>query len=251
LKTKRVLTIVKMEMLRLLRDPVVLVFTVLLVPMLILIFGLTMGSNYGWSSEYTIFEIMLPGFLAYACLMTIYDVAASVAGERASGIQKRVNTTPLTSAEYILSQLISYTIKPLIQMFLGFGVALLVGYRPLATVAGYLLVIVFLVLLTFSSVGFGLITAQFAKSAGAAGGLAFIFIVPQQLFATFIPPAFIGADSFKWIFPSFYATEGLGYIFAGVSLTDSYIWMLLGILLAISIVIYVIGIFVYETNKNK
>lgn len=251
MKTKRVLTIVKMEMLRLLRDPVVLVFTVLLVPLLILIFGLTMGSNYGWSSEYTIFEIMLPGFLAYACLMTIYDVAASVAGERALGIQKRVNTTPLTSAEYILSQLISYTIKPLIQMFLGFGVALLVGYRPSATAAGYLVAILFLVLLTFSSVGFGLITAQFAKSAGAAGGLAFIFIVPQQLFATFIPPAFIGADSFKWIFPSFYATEGLGYIFAGVSLTDSYIWMLLGILFAISAVIYIVGILVYEKNKNK
>jgi len=251
MKMKRILTIVKMEMLRLLRDPVVLVFTLLLVPLLILIFGLTMNSNYGWHSEYSIFEIMLPGFLTYACLMTIYDVAASVAGERGLGLQRRINTTPLTSAEYILSQLISYTIKPLLQLFLGFGVALIVGYRPLATVVGYLLVIVFLVLLTFCSVGFGLITAHFVKSAGAAGGLAFIFIVPQQIFATFIPPVFMGADSFKWIFPSFYATEGLSYIFAGVSLTDSYIWMLLGILFAISAVIYMIGIFVYEKNKNK
>ncbi len=251
MKPRRVLTIVKLEMTRQIMDPLVLVFTLLLVPLLILIFGFAMGDNYGWHEDYTIFEIMLPGFLAYASLLTIYDVAAAVAGERETGIQKRINTTPLTSAEYILSQMISYTIKPLIQVLLGLGLAVAVGYRPQNGVVGYLLVIAFLVLLTFCSVGFGLITANFAKTAGAAGGLAFIFIVPQQIFATFIPPAFIGADSFKWIFPSFYATEGLSYIFAGTPLTDSIIWRDFGILFTISIVIYVIGLLLYERNKRR
>ena len=251
MKIQRILTIVKMEMKRQLKDPLALIFTLLLVPMLILLFGLIMRDNYGWHEDYTIFEIMLPGFLTYACLLTIYDVAASVASERELGLHKRINTTPLTSAEYILSQMISYTIKPLIQLLLGLGTAYIVGFRPSNSFVGLLLVIVFLVVLTFCSVGFGLITANFAKSAGAAGGLAFIFIVPQQIFATFIPAAFMGAGGFAWVFPSFYATDGLALILSGTPLTDSRIWIRLGILLAISIVIYAIGILLYEKNKKS
>jgi len=98
-------------------DCVSLVFTLLLVPALIQIFGLLLGSNYGWGDEYTIFEIMVPGCLAYGSLLSIYDVAASVASERELGLQRRINTTPLTTPEYVFSQLISYTIKPLLQLF--------------------------------------------------------------------------------------------------------------------------------------
>lgn len=251
MEPRRIRTVVQMEITRFIMDPLSLVFTLLLVPALILVMGLLMGSNYGWGEPYSIFEIMVPGLLVYGSLLSIYDVAASVAGGRELGIQRRINTTPLTSAEYIFSQLISYTIKPLIQLLLGLAIAYLVGFRPATSAAGYLLVIVFLVILTFCSVGFGLITANMAKSANAAGGLAFIFIVPQQLFATFIPSEFMGAESFAWIFPSFYATDGLSLIFAGTTLTDIEIWIRLGILFAISIVIYAIGILVYEKNKNK
>ncbi|MBK5114596.1 MAG: hypothetical protein KGD59_01995, partial [Candidatus Heimdallarchaeota archaeon] len=127
MKLRRIFTLVKLEMTRQLMDPLVLVFTTLLVPILILVFGLAMGDSYGWGEEYTIFEIMLPGFLAYAGLLTIYDVAAGVGGERESGIQKRINTTPLTTAEYLFSQMASYTIKPIIQLALGLGLAVAVG----------------------------------------------------------------------------------------------------------------------------
>ncbi|MHA1187701.1 MAG: hypothetical protein ACTSSK_12665 [Candidatus Heimdallarchaeota archaeon] len=40
MKPRRVLTIVKMEMTRQIMDPMILIFTMLLVPALILIFGL-------------------------------------------------------------------------------------------------------------------------------------------------------------------------------------------------------------------
>jgi hypothetical protein len=148
--------------------------------------------------------------------------------------------------------MISYTIKPIVQFILGFGIGYAVGFRPVIGIGSYLLVILFLVILTFCSVGFGLITASFSKTAGAAGGLAFIFIVPQQLFATFIPPEFIGADSIKWIFPSYYATAGTGSLFAGELLTNpGPIFVKLSILLAISVVVYVIGIILYEIQKKN
>ena len=63
MKTQRVFTIVKMELTRQLRDPLVLIFTTLFVPLLIVVFGLALGDSYGWGPEYSIFEIMLPGWL--------------------------------------------------------------------------------------------------------------------------------------------------------------------------------------------
>lgn len=261
MKAIRVLTIVKLEMTRQVIDPLVLIFTTLLVPLLILVFGLTTKNLYGWGGGYSVFDYMLPGLLAYAGLLTIYDVAAGVAGERETGIQKRINTTPLTTAEYFLSQMISYTVKPIIQLVLGLGVAVAVGFRPLIffgtvysvgqKLIGCLLVIVFMVVFTFSSVGFGLITASFSKTASAAGGLAFIFIVPQQIFGSFIPPYILGMDPVGWAIPSWYAAQGMGYIFAGFPLTFWEIWVRLGVLLAFSILVYIIGILLYERKKRR
>lgn len=251
MKTQRVFTIVKMELTRQIKDPLVLIFTTLLVPVFIVLFGLALGNNYGWGPEYTIFEIMLPGWLAYAGLLTIYDVAAGVAAERESGLEKRLYSTPLTSAEYIFSQMVAYSVKPIIQLLLGLGAAVAVGFRPVNGVLGYLLVFVVMVIFTFSSVGFGMITATFAKTASAAGGLAFVFIVPQQIFGTYIPPAFLGAGSLEWVIPSWYPTRLMGLIFAGTPLTYWEIWARFGVLLAFSIVIYVIGILLYERKKRR
>ena len=90
MRPRRIFTIVKMEIKRQIRDPLVLIFTILLVPAFILLFGLLMNKNPAWGTPYTVFEIMVPGWLAYACLLTIYDVAASVAGERETGLQRRI-----------------------------------------------------------------------------------------------------------------------------------------------------------------
>jgi hypothetical protein len=160
--------------------------------------------------------------------------------------------------------MISYTIKPLIQFILGIGIALAVGYRPRSTnFLDYIVVAVFLIILTFNSVGFGLITANLAKSGGAAGGLAFAFIIPQQILATFIPDFILGVQSISWLFPSHYATESIMLLFLGTPLSGSaeifyelvipgsVIWKNLAILVAITVVIYTIGIIIHEVNKRK
>ncbi len=263
MKPRRIFTIVKMEMTRQIMDPIVLIFTTFLVPLLILVLGLAMGKNYGWdeTNTYTIFDMMLPGLLAYAGLLTIYDVAAGVASERETGIQKRINTTPLTTAEYIFSQMISYTIKPIIQLVLGLGIAIAVGYRPKIffgteysiglKFASSILVILFMVIFTFSSVGFGLITATLVKSANAAGGLAFAFIVPQQIFGSIIPPYILGMNSIGWAIPSWYAAQGMGILFAGTPFNYWELWVRFGVLLAFSIIVYIIGILLYERKKRS
>ncbi|UYP45878.1 Glucans biosynthesis protein C [Candidatus Lokiarchaeum ossiferum] len=250
-KIRRMLTIVKLEMKRLFREPMTVIFTLFLVPILIIILGLAMGSNYGWHPDYSIFDIMMPGLLAYNALLSTYDVAASVASEKELGIQIRINTTPLTSAEYIGSHLISYSIKPIIQLLLSLLTAYAVGYRPVASVVGYIVVIAFMIFLTLCSVGFGLITANFAKSSSSAGSLAFAFIVPQQIFASIIPPAFLGMEKLAMFMPSFYATEGMGLLLAGASLTTPDIWAKMGILGIFTLVFVIIGTILYEKGRKE
>ena len=75
--------------------------------------------------------------------------------------------------------------------------------------------------------------------------------IPQQIFGTFIPPSFLGADILEWIIPSWYPTRLLGLIFAGTPLTDWEIWVRFGVLLAFSIAVYVIGILFYERKKRR
>jgi len=262
---RRVFALVKLEMKRQLLDPLVLIFTTLLVPALILIFGFALGKLYGWGDEYTVFEQMISGFLIYGGLLTIYDVAAGVGAQRDSGIEKRINTTPLTKGEYILSQMISYTIKPIIQLVLGLGLAVATGFRPaiffnnpsffgIYTLGqkflGCLLIILIMVIFTFSSVGLGLITAAITKTGNAAGGLSFAFIVPQQIFGSFIPPYIFQIEILGWFMPSWYATYPMFLIFIGVPFSSWDIWVRMLGLLAFSIIVYVIGL-VLLNRKNR
>ena len=249
MKRQRILTVFKMEMKKLLRTPMFLFFSLFFVAMLVLLFGLALSDVYGWGPERSIFEQMVPGLFAYSGILTIFTVASSVLGDRDNGVQRRMNTTPINSGEVIVGQMLSYSIIPIIQTAILLATALLIGFRPNITVAGITMVFVFSIFLSFCSVGLGLITATLAKDAKAAGGLAFIFIVPQQLFGSFI---YMG-EAIKvvgYAMPSQYVTDALYRIFYGTTLTDVNIWIDLVIIVIISLIIYVIGLKLYDKYKN-
>ena len=249
MKRQRILTVFRMEMKKLIRTPMFLYFSLFFVAMLVIILALALGSNYGWGPERSVFEHMVPGLFAYSGILTIFTVASSVTGDRDNGLQRRMNTTPITSGEVIGGQMLSYTIIPLIQTAIILITALLIGFRPNITVAGIALVFVFSIILSFCSVGLGLITATIAKDARAAGSLAFIFIVPQQMFGSFI---YMGEATkvIGYAMPSQYVTDAIYRIFYGTTLTDVNIWIDLVVIVIISIIIYVIGLKLYDKYKS-
>lgn len=249
MKRQRILTVFRMEMKKLLRTPMYLFFSLFFVALLVLLLGIALGNVYGWGPELSIFEQMVPGLFAYSGILTIFTVASSVLGDRDNGVQRRLNTTPINSGEIMVGQILSYTIIPIIQTAIVLVVALLIGFRPNITVAGIVMIFVFSIFLSFCSVGLGLITATIAKDAKAAGGLAFIFIVPQQMFGSFI---YMG-DAMKVIgyaMPSQYVTDAIYRISYG-TLTDVFIWIDLLVIVIISFIIYVIGLKLYDKYKNN
>jgi len=250
MKGQRILTVFKMEMKKLIRTPMYLIISLFFVALLVVILGFALGNYYEWGPDAygnprSIFEHMVPGLFAYSGILLTFTFASAFAGDRDTGVQRRMKTTPITSGEVIIGQMLSYTIIPILQTAIILITALLMGFNPILTVEGVIMVFVFMIFMSFCSVGLGLITATIAKDARAAGSLAFIFIVPQQMFGSFI---YMGEATrvIGYAMPSQYVTEGIYRIFYGGNLTDTFIWIDLLVIAIITFVIYVIGVKLYD-----
>ncbi|MFW9902217.1 MAG: ABC transporter permease [Candidatus Thorarchaeota archaeon] len=250
MKGQRILTVFRMEMKKLIRTPMYLIISLFFVALLVVILGFALGNYYEWGPDAygnprSIFEHMVPGLFAYSGILLTFTFASAVTGDRDTGVQRRMKTTPITSGEVIIGQMLSYTIVPIIQTAIILVTALLMGFNPILTVEGVIMVFVFMIFMSFCSVGLGLITGTIAKDARAAGGLAFIFIVPQQLFGSFI---YMGEATkvIGYAMPSYYVSEGIYRIFYGGTLMDPFLWLDLLVIAVITLVIYIIGVKLYD-----
>ena len=193
---------------------------------------------------------MAPGLFAYACIFIIMTVAQSFADFREQGLLRRLNTTPMSSTDFMFSNILSNMIISMVQVVIVFVLALLFGFRSNSDIVGILLAFLLMALFSLSSVGLGLITASVSKSAGTATGISFIFILPQMFFGTFIPITDTTRPIAMFL-PSYYATDALTSIFNGASLLSANILIDFAFISIVSIVIIIIGILLFKKSGNK
>ena len=241
----RVFALVKMELKKVLREPAYLFLMLLFPAVLSLIFGLVFSSIPSGTPGMSTFDFMAPGIFAYACIFITMIVAQTFCEDREYGLLKRINTTPTTSAEFMSSHLVSNTILALLQVAIVAIFIFLMGFRPEGSVLGLPFAVLFMAFLSICSVGFGLITATIAKSSSSATGLAFIFILPQMFFGTFIPLNET-TTIIAMFLPSYYATESLKMIFSGIALTEITIWINLLVIVVMSFIITFFGIQLFK-----
>jgi ABC-2 type transport system permease protein len=195
------------------------------------------------SQKISQFAYMAPGMFSYATVFLIMVVAQALTVEREQGILKRITVTPTTVGEILGSQLVSNLIVGVIQVAIVLGAAYLMGFKPQGGALGLVLAVAIVMMLTVCSVGFGLITAAFAKSSGAATGISFAFIIPLMFLGTFVP----APDYIARLVPTWYVTDALTSIFLrGAPLNSSTIINDVVILSAFSIAIIVIGIIFFR-----
>jgi len=188
---------------------------------------------------------MVPGLFAYACIFIIMTVSMSFTDDREKGLLKRINVTPTTSTQFIGSHIITNMLIAVIQLAIVFLLSLLMGFQPIVDVFGVIMAFIFMLFLSLCSVGLGLITATIAKSAGAATGISFIFILPQMFFGTFMPLTDV-TRVISVFLPSYYVTNAIDTIFKGVSPFAVEILMQLGTIALMSVVIVILGIFLFK-----
>ena len=246
MNTQRILALMKMELYKILREPAYLFLMILFPAVLTITFGFAFGDpELGMD-----FNLMAPGLFAYACIFIIMTVAQSFADFREQGLLRRLNTTPMSSTDFMFSNILSNMIISMVQVVIVFVLALLFGFRSNSDIVGILLAFLLMAIFSLSSVGLGLITASVSKSAGTATGISFIFILPQMFFGTFIPITDTTRPIAMFL-PSYYATDALTSIFSGASLTSANILIDFAFISIVSIAIVIIGILLFKKSGNK
>jgi ABC-2 type transport system permease protein len=246
MKAQRILALLKMELKKTIREPAYLFLMLLFPAVLTLAFGFAFSdASLGIS-----FDAMAPGLFAYACIFIIMTVAQSFSDIREQGLLRRLYSTPMTSGDFMVSQIVSNMIIAMLQVLIVFLLALPFGFSPNTNIGGILLAFLLIAIFSLSSVGLGLITATIAKSSGTATGLSFIFILPQMFFGTFIPLTNT-TRIIAMALPSYYATDAISSIYSGDSLLSSNILIDFAFISIVSILIILVGIFVFKKHGNK
>jgi len=203
------------------------------------------------SSTFTQWDYMAPGIFAFAAIFMTMIVAQTMTVERDEGLLKRLRTTPASSADYLVSQTVSYMIIAVVQVALVLASSFAIGYRPASGIAGVAFTFVIALAFSLVAVGFGLISATISKSAEAATGMSFIFIMPQMFFGTFMPVGGV-TEAISMFIPSKYVTDALTTLFLrGAPITTPVIWTNLAIVSVVGVLLVIVGIFLFERFGSR
>ena len=237
--------LIKMEIKKFIRQPANL-FLNLLFPAVLTIVFLFAFSDPEMGMD---INSLVPGLVVYAVIFMIMTIAQSFSSERKEGLLKRLSTTPMTSAEFMGSQIITHMIISIVQVVVVIALALLLGFRPNSGFGGVLLALPVVAIFALSAVGLGLITATISKTPEAATGISFIFILPQMFFGTFVPITDTTRPIAQFI-PSYYIAEALQDILKGEWMNTKTFFDI-SVITAFSIIIVALGIILFKKFGNK
>ena len=240
MKVQAIVALVKMELKKFIRQPAYLFLNLLFPAILTIVFIFAFADpEMGMS-----INSVVPGLIVYAVIFLIMTIAQSFSSERQEGLLKRLNTTPMTSAEFMGSQIITNMLISIVQVMVVFTLAYFLGFKPDSGIGGILLALPVTAMFALSSVGMGLITATVSKTPEAATGISFIFILPQMFFGTFIPITSTTQQIATFI-PSFYLLDALSMIFEGDWMNTNF-FLDLAVISIVSILVVLIGIILFE-----
>jgi len=237
--------LVKMELKKFIRQPANL-FLNLLFPAVLTIVFLFAFSDPEMGME---INSVVPGLIVYAVIFLIMTIAQSFSSERQEGLLKRLNTTPMTSADFMGSQIITHMLISIVQVIVVLMLAYFLGFRPQSGIEGILLALPVVAIFALSSVGLGLITATISKTPEAATGISFIFILPMMFFGTFIPITSTTQQIASFI-PSYYVVDALKLIFEGDWMNTN-ILLDLAVISIFSILVVLFGIILFKKYGSR
>jgi ABC-2 type transport system permease protein len=196
------------------------------------------------------FEYMAPGMFTFASIYILMMVAQSFVQDRENGMMKRIRVAPITSAEFMIGQILSYTLIALVQSALVFATISLLGFRPDVGALAYIFAFAIILVFSLSNIGFGLITATVARSGGAATGISFLFLLPQLFLGTFVGMSLSSAAQIARRFvPSYYVTDALTSLFLrGADVTSPTILFDFAAVSVSCIAVLMLGVFLYSKH---
>jgi ABC-2 type transport system permease protein len=187
-------TMVRRNFRHTLRYPVAMVATlgvpVILLLLFVGVFGGALGTALGFADY---IDYLVPGIIlmtvGYGCTTT----ALAVNKDMTAGIIDRFRSMAIARASVLTGHVVGATVRTLVSIGLVIGVAVLMGFRPVAGFADWLsvigLLVLFVVALTWMAVAVGLV----AKSPEGTSGFTLIVQVLPFLSSAFVSPESMSA----------------------------------------------------------
>jgi ABC-2 type transport system permease protein len=201
----------------------------------------------------SVFQSFAPGLFAFASIYMIMIVAQSYTSDRETGVLGRILVTPTTGADIVMGSVLSYLVIAVFQALLVFACVYSLGYHPVAGTAGLVVGFIIVTVFALCNIGFGLITAAVSKSAGAATGISFAFLMPQLFLGTFVGSALSStAQEAGRFLPAYYVTDALTSLWTrGASVTSMAVVTDLTAVVVSSAVILAAGVLVFRRFGSR
>lgn len=173
------------------------IITVVLMPIAMLllfvyIFGGALGEQTG-AINYV--DFITPGVVIMTVASGIAYAAVRLSTDLQNGIISRFRTMPVSPSSVLSGQALSSTLSNLFSCVLVIVVALLVGFRPAADTAAWLLFFGLLTLFILATTWLAMFFGLLAKTVEGAGAFSYILLL-----LIFISPSFVPTDSMKpWL----------------------------------------------------
>jgi ABC-2 type transport system permease protein len=247
----RMLELVRKNTLRFVRDPITLLFLII-IP--VIYYGL-LGFIFG-SIDLQGLTNAAPGYLLYGPLMVLSFALVVLTGEKKVGIYRRLASTEVKNYEVVLSSIISNI--ALVFMQFGIGAAILVCFGWIPTVAsfldGFLGIAITMFLFAFFLLALAFAFAPVFKKPETAGGGVWMLIAPLAILSgVYVPMSVLGEtirNIAAWL-PTRFAIVALENILVnGQSIFYPETLVNLGLLALYSTLIFVIGIKAFKKFMN-
>lgn len=168
------------------RDPDSMVMGVVLPIMLMLMFVYVFGGAFDVGGEYR--DYVIPGVILLCAGFGAAGTALGVEKDTSSGIIDRYRSMPLSSSTVLVGHVVASVAKNLVTTAVVFGVALIMGFRPNATVLEWLgavgVIVLYVLAITWVAVFVGVVVS----SPDAASGFTFFMLFLPYVSSAFVPP---------------------------------------------------------------
>ena len=176
---------IKRSLIHTLRTPDVMVMAIALPVMLMLLFTFVFGGAIDSKGSYV--DYVVPGIILLCAGFGASSIAVDVAQDLETGIIERFRTMRIRSWAVLTGHVVSSLVRNLVATGVVIGVALAVGFRPVASpiewVAAIAVVAFWILAITYLYAAIGLA----AGSPGAASGYGFALLFVPYLSSAFVP----------------------------------------------------------------
>ncbi|MFZ4893504.1 ABC transporter permease [Plantibacter sp. Mn2098] len=189
------ITMLRRNLLHMIRYPGLSVFTILgpvvILLLFVFVFGGTLGAGLpgvdpaGGLQAYVAY--VMPGILAITIAGTAGGTATTVSMDMTEGITARFRTMAISRASVLAGHVLGNTIQGLIAVALVLGVGVLIGFRPTAGPLEWLGVVGIVTFIAFAISWLGVAMGMQAKSVETASNLPLILTFLPFLGSGFVP----------------------------------------------------------------